>query len=84
MISYGRQDITQKDIDAVIACLQSDNLTQGPQINKFEQCVAAHTGAQHAVAVSNATAPLHIAYLALELGPGYWLWTTPNPFFDKL
>jgi UDP-4-amino-4,6-dideoxy-N-acetyl-beta-L-altrosamine transaminase len=80
MITYGRQDITQTDIDAVIACLQSDYLTQGPQIPKFEQRVAAHTGVQHAVAVSNATAALHIACLALDLGPGDWLWTTPNTF----
>ena len=80
MIPYGRQDITQEDIDAVIECLQSDYLTQGPQISKFEQSVCAHAGAQHAVAVSNATAALHIACLALDLGPGEWLWTTPNTF----
>lgn len=80
MITYGRQDITQEDIDAVIECLQSDYLTQGPQIKKFEQSVLVHTGAQHAVAVSNATAALHIACLALELGPGDWLWTSPNTF----
>lgn len=80
MITYGRQDITQEDIEAVIACLQSDYLTQGPQIPKFEQSVAAHTGAKHAVAVSNATAALHIACLALDLGTGDWLWTTPNTF----
>lgn len=80
MIPYGRQDINQGDIDAVIDCLQSDYLTQGPQITKFEQSVLAHTGAQHAVAVSNATAALHIACLALELGPGDWLWTSPNTF----
>jgi UDP-4-amino-4,6-dideoxy-N-acetyl-beta-L-altrosamine transaminase len=80
MIAYGRQDITQADIDAVIAVLQSDNLTQGPQIVKFENRVAAHTGALHAIAVSNATAALHIACLALDLGPGDWLWTTPNTF----
>ncbi len=80
MIAYGRQDITQSDIDAVIKCLQSDFLTQGPQIAKFEKSVATYTGAQHALAVSNATAALHIACLALELGPGDWLWTTPNTF----
>ena len=80
MIPYGRQDITQSDIDAVIKCLQSDYLTQGPQIAKFEESVVTLTGAQHAVAVSNATAALHIACLALELGPGDWLWTTPNTF----
>jgi UDP-4-amino-4,6-dideoxy-N-acetyl-beta-L-altrosamine transaminase len=80
MIAYGRQDITKSDIDAVVECLQSDFLTQGPQIAKFEESVATYTGAQHSVAVSNATAALHIACLALELGPGDWLWTTPNTF----
>jgi UDP-4-amino-4,6-dideoxy-N-acetyl-beta-L-altrosamine transaminase len=80
MIPYGRQDITQADIDAVIGVLKSDYLTQGPTVAKFEQCVVSFTGAKHAVAVSNATAGLHIACLALELGPGDWLWTTPNTF----
>jgi UDP-4-amino-4,6-dideoxy-N-acetyl-beta-L-altrosamine transaminase len=80
MIRYGQQDITQTDIDAVIAVLKSVNLTQGPAITQFEQSVMAHTGAQHAVAVSNATAALHIACLALDLGSGDWLWTTPNTF----
>jgi UDP-4-amino-4,6-dideoxy-N-acetyl-beta-L-altrosamine transaminase len=80
MIRYGQQDITQADIDAVVEVLRSDHLTQGPAITRFEQSVAAHTGAQHAVAVSNATAALHIACLALDLGPGDWLWTTPNTF----
>lgn len=80
MIRYGQQDITQADIDAVIAVLKSVNLTQGPTITQFEQSVTAHTGANHAVAVSNATAALHIACLALDLGPGDWLWTTPNTF----
>jgi UDP-4-amino-4,6-dideoxy-N-acetyl-beta-L-altrosamine transaminase len=80
MIRYGQQDITQADIDAVISVLKSVNLTQGPAITQFEQSVIAHTGAKHAVAVSNATAALHIACLALDLGPGDWLWTTPNTF----
>ncbi|WP_396439430.1 UDP-4-amino-4,6-dideoxy-N-acetyl-beta-L-altrosamine transaminase [Limnohabitans sp.] len=80
MIPYGRQDITQADIDAVIAVLNSDYLTQGPTIEKFERSVMTHTGARHAVAVSNATAALHIACLALDLGPGDWLWTSPNTF----
>lgn len=80
MIPYGRQDITQADIDAVVAVLKSDNLTQGPAIAQFEHCVSLLTGAKHAVAVSNATAALHIACLALELGPGDWLWTSPNTF----
>lgn len=80
MIPYGRQDITQADIDAVIGVLKSDYLTQGPTVAQFEQSVVSFTGAKHAVAVSNATAALHIACLALELGPGDWLWTTPNTF----
>jgi UDP-4-amino-4,6-dideoxy-N-acetyl-beta-L-altrosamine transaminase len=80
MIRYGQQDITQADIDAVVAVLKSVNLTQGPAITQFEQSVVAHTGAKHAVAVSNATAALHIACLALDLGPGDLLWTTPNTF----
>jgi UDP-4-amino-4,6-dideoxy-N-acetyl-beta-L-altrosamine transaminase len=80
MIPYGRQDITQADIDAVIEVLNSDYLTQGPTVAQFEQSVVSFTGAKHAVAVSNATAALHIACLALELGPSDWLWTTPNTF----
>ena len=80
MIRYGQQDITQEDIDAVVAVLKSVNLTQGPAITQFEQSVSGHTGAKHALAVSNATAALHIACLALDLGPGDWLWTTPNTF----
>lgn len=80
MIRYGQQDITQADIDAVIGVLKSVNLTQGPNIPQFEQSVVAHTGAKHAVAVNSATSALHIACLALDLGPGDWLWTTPNTF----
>jgi UDP-4-amino-4,6-dideoxy-N-acetyl-beta-L-altrosamine transaminase len=80
MIPYGRQNITQADIDAVVAVLQSDFLTQGPAVPLFEQTVARYCGAQHAVAVSNATSALHIACLALDLGPSDWLWTSPNTF----
>ncbi|MFG6569717.1 UDP-4-amino-4,6-dideoxy-N-acetyl-beta-L-altrosamine transaminase [Sulfitobacter sp. 1A13679] len=80
MIRYGQQDITQDDIDAVVEVLKSSNLTQGPNIPLFEESVLAHTGAKHAFAVNSATSGLHIACLALELGPGDWLWTTPNTF----
>lgn len=80
MIPYGRQDITQADIDAVIGVLQSDFLTQGPMVSRFEQAVAAHTGAEFAVAVNSATSALHIACMALGLGPGDWLWTSPITF----
>lgn len=73
MIPYGRQDIRQPDIDAVVAVLQSDFLTQGPQVPAFEQAVAAYCGAKYAVAVNSATSALHLACLALGLGPGDWL-----------
>ncbi|ABP81462.1 UDP-4-amino-4,6-dideoxy-N-acetyl-beta-L-altrosamine transaminase [Stutzerimonas stutzeri] len=80
MIPYGRQDITQADIDAVVAVLQSDFLTQGPMVPRFEQAVAEHVGARHALAVNSATSALHIACLALGLGPDDYLWTTPITF----
>jgi UDP-4-amino-4,6-dideoxy-N-acetyl-beta-L-altrosamine transaminase len=79
-IPYGRQDINQADIDAVVAVLKSDFLTQGPVVPKFEQAVANHCGASHALAVNSATSALHIACMALELGPGDWLWTSPITF----
>ncbi|MBC7620596.1 MAG: UDP-4-amino-4,6-dideoxy-N-acetyl-beta-L-altrosamine transaminase [Candidatus Saccharibacteria bacterium] len=79
-IPYGRQDITQADIDAVVAVLQSDFLTQGPMVPKFEQAVASSRGAAHALAVNSATSALHIACMALDLGPGDWLWTSPVTF----
>jgi len=80
IIPYGRQDINQADIDAVVAVLQSDYLTQGPMVPKFEEAVAQHCGTAHALAVNSATSALHIACLALGLGPGDWLWTTPITF----
>lgn len=80
MIPYGRQDITQADIDAVVGVLQSDFLTQGPMVPRFEQQVAQHVGATHALAVNSATSALHIACLALGLGPGDRLWTSPITF----
>ena len=80
MIPYGRQDISQDDIDAVIEVLRSDWLTQGPKVPEFERAVANYCGANHAVAVNSATSALHIACLALDLGPGDWLWTSPNTF----
>ena len=80
MIPYGRQEITQTDIDAVVAVLQSDFLTQGPMVPRFEQSVAKHVGAEHALAVNSATSALHIACLALGLGPGDQLWTSPITF----
>ena len=80
MIPYGRQEITQADIDAVVCVLQSDFLTQGSMVPRFEQIVAQHVGARHALAVNSATSALHIACLALGLGEGDWLWTTPVTF----
>jgi len=80
MIPYGRQDISQDDIDAVVAVLRSDFLTQGPVVPAFEAAICAATGAAHAVAVNSATSALHIACLALGLGPGDLLWTVPNTF----
>lgn len=80
MIPYGRQDITQTDIDAVVEVLRSDFLTQGPMVPRFEQRVAQHVGASHALAVNSATSALHIACLALGLGSGDYLWTTPITF----
>jgi UDP-4-amino-4,6-dideoxy-N-acetyl-beta-L-altrosamine transaminase len=80
MIPYGRQSISPRDIEAVVATLRSDWLTQGPAIERFENGVASYCGARHAVAVSSATAALHIACLAAGLGPGDILWTSPNSF----
>ena len=80
MIPYGRQDISQVDIDAVVEVLRSDFLTQGPTVPRFEQAVAEYCGVQQGVAVNSSTSALHIACLALNLGPDDWLWTSPNTF----
>ncbi|MGR3466840.1 MAG: UDP-4-amino-4,6-dideoxy-N-acetyl-beta-L-altrosamine transaminase [Shimia sp.] len=80
MIPYGRQDITEADVTAVREALLSDFITQGPKIAEFEAAVQAACDAPHAIAVSSATAALHIAYLALDLGPGDVVWTSPNTF----
>ena len=79
-IPYGRQDIRQEDLDAVLNVLRSDFLTQGPVVPAFERAVAEYTGAARAVAVNSATSALHIACLALDLGPGDILWTSPVTF----
>ena len=80
MIPYGRQEITEDDIAEVEKVLRSDFLTQGPAVPRFEKSVADYCGASHAIAVNSATSALHIACLALDLGPGDWLWTSPNTF----
>lgn len=80
VIPYGRQDINQSDIDAVVAVLKSDFLTQGPAVPAFEKLIADYSGAQYAVAVNSATSALHIACLALGVGNGDIVWTTPITF----
>jgi len=80
MIPYGRQDVTQDDIDAVIAVLRSDFLTQGPVVPAFEAAIAEKVGARHAVAVNSATSALHIACLSLGVGKGDRVWTSPITF----
>ena len=80
MIPYGKQEINQTDIDSIVSVLKSDFLTQGPQTPAFEKCVSDYCGASSAVAVNSATSALHIACLALGLGKGDWLWTSPNTF----
>jgi UDP-4-amino-4,6-dideoxy-N-acetyl-beta-L-altrosamine transaminase len=80
VIPYGKHDINQTDIDAVVNVLKSDFLTQGPQVPLFERTVSDYCGAEYGVAVNSSTSALHIACLALELGKGDWLWTSPNSF----
>ena len=80
IIPYGRQDICQADIDAVVAVLRADFLTQGPAVPAFEKAVTDYCGAQHAVAVNSATSALHIACLALGVSKGDIVWTTPTTF----
>jgi len=79
-IPYGRQDISEEDIAAVVDVLRSDYLTQGPRVPAFEAAIAGVCGAAHAVAVNSATSALHIACLALGLKPGGLVWTAPNTF----
>ena len=80
MIPYGRQDINQADIDAVVDVLHSDFLTQGPTVPAFEKAVANYCGAQYSIAVNSATSALHVACLALGVGKGDIVWTTPITF----
>ena len=79
-ISYGRQDVSEADINGVISVLRSDWLTQGPVGKLFEKAVAAYCGAEFAVATNSATGALHIACLALGVGRGDIVWTSPNTF----
>lgn len=80
MIPYGRQDINEADVTAVIEVLNSDFLTQGPAVPAFEAAVAKHCDVAHAVAVNSATSALHIACLALGIGRGDLVWTSPVTF----
>ena len=79
-IPYGRQEITPADIDAVVGVLRSDFLTQGPMVPRFEQSVALYCGTKYAIAVNSATSALHIACLALDVGPGDLVWTSSITF----
>ena len=80
MIPYGKQDINEADIEAVVGVLRSDFLTQGPKVPLFEKCISEYCGSSYAVASNSATSSLHLACLALELGKEDWLWTSPNSF----
>lgn len=79
-IPYGRQDIDSADIEAVVSVLRSDFLTQGPAVPAFEASVRDFVGARYAIAASNATAALHLACLALGVGPGDIVWTSAITF----
>ena len=83
MIPYARQDINKEDIDAVKKVLKSDWLTQGPMVERFEKAINNYTNSRYAVAVSSATGALHISCLALGVGPGDWVWTSPNTFVSS-
>ncbi|SDZ75875.1 UDP-4-amino-4,6-dideoxy-N-acetyl-beta-L-altrosamine transaminase [Desulfuromusa kysingii] len=80
MIPYGRQEITQADIDAVVAVLKSDLITQGPVVSRFEKALSNYCEAEYAVAVNSATSALHLACRALDLKSGDYLWTSPITF----
>jgi UDP-4-amino-4,6-dideoxy-N-acetyl-beta-L-altrosamine transaminase len=79
-IPYGRQEISQEDIDSVVSVLQSDWLTRGPQVHLFEESVARYCNAKHGIAANSATSALHMACLALDVGPGDVVWTSPITF----
>ena len=80
MIPYGKQHIDDEDINAVVETLKSDWLTQGPKVPLFEEAMSEYCGARHAVAVNSATSALHLACLALSVGEGDRVWTSPNSF----
>ncbi|WP_196137305.1 UDP-4-amino-4,6-dideoxy-N-acetyl-beta-L-altrosamine transaminase [Aliikangiella sp. G2MR2-5] len=80
MIPYGKQEITEEDIQSVVEVLRSDFLTQGPKVPEFESAISRYCEVSFACAVNSATSALHIACLALDLGEGDWVWTSPNTF----
>ncbi len=80
MIPYGKQDINESDIDAIVNVLKSDYLTQGPKVPLFENTVAKYCSSKYAVSANSATSALHLACLSLGLGKDDWLWTSPNSF----
>ena len=80
MIPYGKQFISQDDIDSVIDVLHSNYLTQGPKVPLFEKIVSEYCNADYGIALNSATSALHIACLSLGLGKGDWLWTSTNSF----
>lgn len=80
MIPYGKHNIIQDDIDAVVEVLKNKFLTQGETVPAFEQALCDYTGAQYCTAVNSGTSGLHVACLAAGVGPGDWVWTTPNSF----
>ena len=80
LIPYGRQNVTQDDIKAVVNVLESDFLTQGPAVPQFERSVAEYCGVKYAVALNSATSALHVSCIALGLSKGDWLWTSPITF----
>lgn len=80
MIPYGRQDIREEDVQAVLDVLRSDFLTQGPVVTRFEEALARAVNARHGVATNSATSALHVACLALGVGPGDSVWTSPITF----
>ena len=79
-IPYGRQNITEEDIDAVVNVLKSDYLTQGPKVPEFENSIKEHCNVEYALAMNSATSALHVACLALDVGQGDIVWTTPITF----
>ena len=80
MISYGRQKAIKEDVAELVRVLHSDFLTQGPEVPRFGQVVAGYCGAEHTVTINFGTSALHVGCMALELGSGDRLWTSPITF----